>query len=312
MIQTGGMDYDAIAAYFLTPSEATPPAPALPQSAARRLRDAVEAIATIGWWSREAASASIDLGHGFFDGYVWGRAAALGSDVSPAVVTAAFGVFEPTMLTAVYEQGRSVSSAERILNARAIGAGDGLRAVCRAAAVEISVIEIFGAQLITALAELDALGRTLFSALRSLPCPSDPYGQAWRAAELVREHRGDGHLAALATAGLEIVEANVLTECWLGYSVGEYSSSRGFSPDHVAHAADRLRNRGWLATDDTLTFAGTEVREAIETATDQSQAALIAALGDDLEGIIAAGDSLTTAVLTAHAAPADPRKRAAG
>lgn len=312
MIQTGGMDYNAIATYFLIPSDATPQAPALPQSHARRLRDAVEAVATIGWWSREAAAASTNLGHGFFDGYVWGRAASLGSDVSPAVVAAAFGVFEPTMLTAAYQQGRSVSSADRMLTARATGAADGLRAACLASAVDTSVIQLFGERLIAAVAELDSLGRTLFSALRALPCPSDPYGQAWRAAELVREHRGDGHLAALATAELDIVEANVLTECWLGYTIGDYSSSRGFSPDRVAHAADRLRGRGWLANNDTLTSAGAAAREAIETATDQSQAALIAALGDDLEGTIAAANLLSAAVLAAHAAPADPRKRAAG
>lgn len=306
------MDYDAIAAHFLIPSDPTPPPPVLPQSAARRLRDAVEAVATIGWWSREAASASINLGHGFFDGYVWGRAASLGDDVSPAVVIAAFGVFEPTMLTAVYQRGRSVSSAESILSARAIGAGDGLRAACLAAAVDISVIEIFGERLMKALADLDCLGRTLFSALRALPCPSGAYGQAWRAAELVREHRGDGHLAALAAAGLEIVEANVLTECWLGYTIGEYSSSRGYSPDRLAGTANRLRDRGWLDADGSLTSAGAAAREEIETATDQSQTSLIAALGDDLEGIIAAGNLLTAAVLIAHAAPADPRKRAAG
>ena len=74
---------------------------------ARALRDAVEPIATIGWWSRSAADRMGALGHDFFDGYVWGRAAALGADVAPVVVVAAFGAFEPTLLTAVLQQGRS-------------------------------------------------------------------------------------------------------------------------------------------------------------------------------------------------------------
>jgi hypothetical protein len=306
------MNYDDIAAYFLIPSDATPPAPALGQSKARRLRDSIEAVATIGWWSREAATASTDLGHGFFDGYVWGRAAALGPDVSPSVVVAAFGVFEPSMLAATYLHGRSISSAESILTARATGAASGLQAACSAHNVEVAQVEIFGSRLMAALAGLDGLGRILFSALRALPCPEDPFGRAWRAAELVREHRGDGHVAALATSGLDVIEANVLTECRLGYTVGEYSSSRGFSAEHLANAASRLRDRGWLDANNALTTAGTAARDAIETATDRSQDALITALGDDVEGMIAAGNVLSAAVLSAHAAPADPRKRAAG
>ena len=55
-----------------------------------------------------------------------------------------------------------------------------------------------------------------------------------RAGELVREHRGDGHLAACVAAGLGTVQANVFTELWLGYSLGEYTSTRGFGTDRIA------------------------------------------------------------------------------
>ena len=306
------MTYDDIAAFYLTPAQTPPPAPSVPQSDARRLRDAIEPIATIGWWSRAAATASTDLGHDFFDGYVWGRAAPLGADVSPAVVASAFGVFEPTMLAATYQQGRSVSTAESILAARDSGAALGLRSACATSDVDVAVVETFAEQLLAALENLDGLGRPLFNALRALPTPADPPGRAWRAAELVREHRGDGHIAALATAGLDIVEANVLTECWLGYAIGEYSSSRGFSPERLAAGANQLRDRGWLADDDTLSQAGTAARETIEVATDESQRALLAALGTNLNAAIAAANIIGAAVLAAHAAPADPRKRAAG
>ena len=304
------MDYDAIARHFLVPTGAAPALIEPPSTAARRLRDACEAVATIGWWSRPAASGFLGLGHDFFDGYVWGRAAALGPWVSAPVVVAAFGVFDSAMLTAVFEHGRSISTHDAILSARAAGASAGLAAA--ASDVDVARVEAFGDRLLVASDSLDGLGRPLFGALRGLPIPDDAHGRAWRAAELVREHRGDGHIAAVVAADLDMVEANVLTEVWLGYSLGEYSASRGFAPERLRAAADALRTRGWFDASDTLTVAGRAARDDIEATTDRSQQGLIDALGDDLSTVIAQGTALTEAVLRAQAAPADPRKRAAG
>lgn len=304
------MDYDAIAAHFLIPGADPPPAPALPHSDARRLRDALEPIATIGWWSREASSAVTALGHDFFDGYVWGRAASLGIDVDPSIVVAAFGVFEPSMIAAVYAHGRSVSTRDAVLTARADGAAKGLAAAT--VGVPESIVARVGGNLLDAVRWLDGAGRPLFSALRSLPTPVSAYGRAWRAAELVREHRGDGHVAAFVAAGLAAVEINVLTEVWLGFDVGEYSSTRAFSPDRITAAADRLGALGLLDESRQLTDVGRALRDQIEAATDISQSALVAALGDDLAETIAGAERIGAAVLAARAAPADPRKRAAG
>src|SRR5947207_2733853 len=69
---------------------------------------------------------------------------------------------------------------------------------------------------------LDGTGRVLFSALRARPRPADPFERLWRATDLVREHRGDSHVAACVAAGLDPVRMNVLTEVWVGYPVGEY------------------------------------------------------------------------------------------
>lgn len=304
------MDYDAIASHFLTPSAAPIPAPPVPLTAARRLRDALEPIATIGWWSRPAADALGALGHGFFDGYVWGRAAALGPDVAPDVVVSAFGVFERSMLAAVCVQGRSVSSQQAILAARESGAAAGLRACLPEA--EGSVLQRISTPLLHALGELDCTARPLFAALRSLAVPADPFGAAWRAAELVREHRGDGHLAACVSAGLDPAEMNVLTETWLRFPVGAYSASRGFAPDRIERAAAGLRARGWLDGDGGITETGRAARDSIEEMTDRSQQPLIASLGDRIDDVIAAATTVSDAVLAAHAAPSDPRKRAAG
>jgi hypothetical protein len=108
-----------------------------------------------------------------------------------------------------------------------------------------------------------------------------------------------------------MVTMNVLTEVWLGYPAGEYSATRGFSLERIDASVTDLRRRGWLG-DDGLTKAGRTARDAIEEATDRSQDALILALGDSLEAVVAAATTIGSAVIAAHAAPADPRKRAAG
>ncbi len=304
------MDYDVIAGIFLTPTGNEPPAVVPSTSPARRLRDAVEPIATIGWWSRAAAESALALGHDFFDGYVWGRAAALGADVAPSVVVSAFGVFNGALLVPVYEHGRSVSSRSEVLASRSSGAAAGLRQAT--AGIDENTIANAGAALLAAVSTIEPGPRHLFGALQALPVPADPYGRLWRAAELVREHRGDTHLAACAAAGLDMAEMNVLTEVWLGYPVGEYSSTRGFDAAALALAVERMAARGWMAADGVLTPAGRSARDAIESATDVGQALLVEAIGEGLEDLVATLGRISDAVLDARGAPADPRKRAAG
>ena len=250
------------------------------------------------------------LGHDFFDGYVWGRAAAMGADVSPPVVVAAFGAFDPTLLTSVLLHGRSISSREAVLEARADGAAAGLHAA--SSGIAPAILAAFGERMLVALAGLDATGRPLFGALRELDIPDDAYGRAWRASELIREHRGDGHTAARVAAGIDVVAINVLTERWLGFPIGEYSATRGFSPDRIDAAAAGLRRRGWIDELGDLTVAGRHAREQIEAATDRSQDELVTALGSELDELVRTASVISAAVLSARAAPADARKRAAG
>ena len=295
---------DVIAMFFAAPAEPIP-VPVVPDTPARRLRDALEPIATHGWWARPPAEGLARLGLGFFDGYVWGRAAALGTP-DPAVVVATFGVFEPGLLTAVYQQGVATASREDVLAARADGAAASLAGLVdpvEAAAVADPLLDV--------LADLDGMGRPLFSALRALPMPETPAGRLWRAAELVREHRGDGHLAVAVAAGLDAVTMNVLTELWLGYGFGEYSGSRGFGPDHLESARRALEERGWV-TGTALTEVGRQARLALEAATDTSQQALIDGLGDRLDHIVDRAAVLSDRLVVAGTFPPDPRKRAAG
>jgi hypothetical protein len=304
------MMYEEIAAYFLQPLAEPIPEPVLPTSPARRLRDALEPIATQGWWSPGAGERMTRLGLPFLPGYVWGRAAALGVPAS-SVVVATFGVFEPVMLTAVYEAGVAAVSREDILALRSAGAAESLDLMVPAAEADA-----ISGPLLRALEDLEGLGRPLFSALRELPMPPSAGGRLWRAAELVREHRGDGHLAVLAASGLGALEANLLTELWLGYGVGEYSGTRGFDADSLAAAVTRLTDRGWL-DGAHITEEGRIARLRIEQATDTSQDALLEALrvqavGPGVEELIAAASAVSEKLVSAGSFPPDPRKRGGG
>ncbi len=299
------MTYDEIiGVFFAAPAEPIP-APEVPNTPARRLRDALEPIATQGWWSRPPSDRLTALGLGFFDGYVWGRAAALGTPAA-SVVVATFGVFEPGLLTAVYQQGVFVAAREDVLEARALGAAESLASI-----VSATDAAAVADPLLATLATLDGMGRPLFSALRELPMPETAQGRLWRAAELVREHRGDGHLAACVAAGLDAVTANVLTELWLGYGLGEYSGTRGFGPERLGAALASLETSGW-ASDGTLTDEGRAFRRRLEDATDASQSDLVALLGQSVDDLVVNATKIADAVLTAKAFPTDPRKRAAG
>jgi hypothetical protein len=297
--------YDDIVSIFMTDPDPAVTAPPVPDSSARRLRDALEPIATQGWWSRAASEGIAALGLGFFDGYVWGRAASLGTPPASLVV-ATFGVFDPVVLGAIYEQAVTVAARDDVLDARATGAAASLEAV-----VSAEDADAIADPLLTALDAVDGMGRPLFSALRSLPRPETAPGRLWRAAELVREHRGDGHLAAIVASGIDLLAVNVLTELWLGFGPGEYSATRLIGPDRVAEGVASLERAG-LVADGALTPAGRACRDALELDTDRSQRQLIDAIGDQLEPIVAGAEAVSSRLVAARSFPSDPRKRAAG
>ena len=230
------MDYAAVAEIYMAPIEAPVELPVVSDTPARRLRDALEPIATQGWWSRAVHDRLAGKGLGFLEAYVWGRAAALGNPAA-SVVVSAFGVFEPGFSSSTYDTARARVSRDEILVARVEGATETLAAVLG----DADVVPLADA-LLDAVQPLDGTARPLFSGLRELPVPADPHGRLFRAADMVREHRGDGHLAACVAAGLDAVSMNVLTELWTGYPPGEYTSTRGY--DEAAIAASVALARG--------------------------------------------------------------------
>jgi hypothetical protein len=222
------------------------------------------------------------------------------------VVVASFAVFEPGLLRGAFEAGRTACPRADLLRVRTDAAVASLERVLGDVDVG-AVLE----PLRRGIEAAPLVGRPLFAGLHDVDWPDAPLGQLWRACDLLREHRGDTHVAVCVREGLDPIEMNILTEVWLGMPYGTYSATRGWRPDQLRPGLARLEDRGWIAGG-ALTEAGLAFRGAIEDATSGGQAAIVAAIGDDLDAVVAGLDGWSQACIDAGMFPADAAKRAAG
>ena len=119
---------------------------------------------------------------------------------------------------------------------------------------------------------LDFAGKPLAAAHASLEKPTDDIGLLWWASSVIREYRGDCHLAVLGAAGLNGTSANTLAVA-AGLAVGEQRKMRGWTEDEWAWGYAELASRGWVDADGTITESGASARQQIEDATDRVCAA---------------------------------------
>jgi len=276
------------------------------QSPARRLRDAIEPIAMICYWSEPAYDAYAALGLDFLQGYVWSRGCVLG-EPDGGVVAAAFGVFEPGLIVQLYDAARATAGLADIRAAREAGAVTALRTVLGAPE---RVAEVTAA-LRRGVEAADTAGRPLFAGLSGLPSPADELGQLWHACAMLRELRGDSHLAACVAAGLTGLEANILTELRVGWPLHSYTATRGWPPETMNLATASLSERGLIA-DDTLTGAGASLRADVEEATDRQLAPVRDAIGPALFDILPPLQEWSRQIVEHGWFPPDPYKRASG
>ena len=301
------MDYAQAQTVFLQPPAEGRPAPRVPDTPARRLRDAAEPIATISFWGQPVNDRLADLGLNFLTGYVWARTAPMGEPSAPVVV-AAFGVFEPGLVTSLYEEARRTAARNDVLAAREQGSVESLRELLPDVAVDDAVTSLRRA---TDRAAADLAGRPLFAGLCSLPWPTDPLGQLWHATTLLREYRGDVHQAANVAAGFSGLQMNLMTEYWIGWEPTAYAATRGWSPEAMAAADAALAARG-LVADGALTDEGRRVRDLVEEQTEAAMAPLLDAIGPELPALTQQLDEWSGRIVAAGAAPPDPYKRVSG
>ena len=236
-------------------------------SYARRMWPAFETYHAHIYFVPEAAEAYRRLGlKGGWMGYFASRAAALGA-ASAELVTAVFFNFHPAMVARALPDAWALAPPEDIVATRLETADVALR---RLIPDHIgSPAEAEAAALARDAVEAPALsGRPLFAALRSLPWPDHPHLVLWHACTLLREHRGDGHVASLTAAGLDGCEAHVTLTATGSVPRDTLQSNRKWSDEEWAAAEDRLRTRGWLDAAGNITDAGRAGRAEVEARTD--------------------------------------------
>ncbi|MDX6351436.1 MAG: hypothetical protein QOF84_6226 [Streptomyces sp.] len=201
--------------------------------------------------------------------YFAGRAAPLGA-VGAGAVTATFYNFSRDLVARCVPAAWEIASPEAVLAARQRAVDSVLTRLLGAEVVASpEVAEAAG----LALRAAEACGRearALYSGNADLPVPEQPHLALWHAATLLREHRGDGHLMALAGAGLDGLEALVTHSATGKGSTPKFSQlSRGWTSEQWSAAQARLRKRGLLDAAGELTKDGVALRGDIEAVTDR-------------------------------------------
>jgi hypothetical protein len=239
-----------------------------PARTARTMWTLFEPLHAVTYFAPQASAAFQQVGlRGFWRGYFAGRAAPLGP-VGPAPVFAAFYGFARPMVERALPEAWGLAGPEQALAARAAGARAALRDLLGQAGEPGAAGLAEAARLCRAAAEsVEVNGRVLAAANAALPWPEDPLDVLWQAVTVLREHRGDGHVAALLVAGLDGCESLV----WRAAVDSDrrlLQPARGWSDQDWDAAGARLTDRGWLHPDGRPTDVALAARTEIEAHTD--------------------------------------------
>jgi hypothetical protein len=237
------------------------------EPAARRLYQLVEPIHLVTYFSDEPTQALMALGlRNYWDGYFAGRAAPLGL-VPAEVVHAVFYNFAPGEVSRHIPRVWHITSPQEALAARQQGSVAALRRILDDLADAAGLAR--AAELaMKAATSAPTEGRVLYAALRTLAVPEDPVARLWHAATLLREHRGDGHTAALVAAGIGGTQAHVLHALSQGIPAEKFGRVHHLPSSRLTAVVDGMRRRGLVDTSGRLSAAGRETKERIEALTD--------------------------------------------
>jgi hypothetical protein len=200
--------------------------------------------------------------------YFAARAAPMGA-VTAATVTATFYNFSPALVASVIPAAWDLASPSRVIEVRYEIVAEVIPRVLGELATSPEIER--GATILRRAAEsiCDGAGRPLYAAHTELPWPESPLGQLWHAQALLREYRGDGHIAALIThelGGLEALISHSATG--IGFTNEFARRLRGWSSEEWEGAVARLQDRGVLDKRGGLTPLGADLRSRIEDLTD--------------------------------------------
>jgi hypothetical protein len=268
-----------------------------PHAKVHRMFELVEPIATVTF-SKVPTEAFLALGmRNYWDGYFAGRAAPLG--LAPAgVVHAVFYNFADGEVARHIPWVWERTTPEEAIAVRERGSAAALRQMIGERADSPALVR--AADLATrAAVSAPTEGRALYAGLRALDVPEEPVARLWHAATLLREHRGDGHNAALVAHRIGGTEAHVLLALSLGMRAEEFDRIHHLPRAQLAAVIDGLRGRGLLDAAGGLTDAGRETRERIESLTDELAAPAYDVLSaDELDELIAGLEPIAATVQT--------------
>lgn len=237
-------------------------------------------------------------------GYFASRSAPMGA-VGPEAVTAAFYGFNGELVARHLPRAWTLASPEQVIAARWRVADRTLRRLLGADVVDSPEFEEATGLLTQAALRCRIDGRPLFAGHAGLDWPTGPALRFWHAVTLLREHRGDGHVAALVLADLSGLESLVThTATGRGMLAPAARTLRMWSDEQWAGAEQRLRDRGLLDGEGGLTAAGAALRAEVEDQTDRLSAGPWEGVDTAvIDGLIRYCKSLTRRVLQAGGIP---------
>ncbi|HEX2316346.1 MAG TPA: hypothetical protein VHJ17_21570 [Thermomonospora sp.] len=217
-------------------------------------------------------------------------------------VASAFYSFSPRMVAEYIAPAWSIAGSEEVLAARLRGVD---RLFRRLMGDQIGTPEFAeAARLLRAVAEdADTSGRPLAAGNADLPWPDEPHLVLWQAITVLREQRGDGHVAALLTHELDPCEA-LVSFAAIGAAPVETFDSRQWTREEWDAAADRLRSRGWIDADGKATDRGLEGRDQVERLTDRLAAGAWRTLGEpEIDRLVTLNEPILTAAFLSGLLP---------
>lgn len=237
------------------------------ESIARRMYRLIEPICLVTFFSDEPNDELMALGfRSYWDGYFAARAAPLGL-VPPEVVHAAFYNFAEGEVARHIPRVWDVTTPAAAFAARERGCVAALRRILGDLADTPGLAR--AADVATKAATNAPMeGRIMHAGLRSLPLPEEPVTRLYHAATLLREHRGDGHIAALLAEGIGGTEAHVLHALSEGMPAEKFGRVQHLPPARLARVVDGMRARGLVDPSGWLSPAGRHAKERVESLTD--------------------------------------------
>jgi hypothetical protein len=246
---------------------------------ARHMWQQIEPVHALFWYAPEVFAEASALGFKTdtrWPSYFAWRSAPLGA-AGAKQVASAFYSFSPRMVAEHIPAAWDLATPAEVLEGRLRGVDGMYRAVLGDKINDLAE----AADLAREAAELaDTAGRPIAAANADLPWPDEPHLILWQAIGILREHRGDGHVAALLTADLDPTEA-LVSFAAIGAAPVETFASRGWTAEEWQAAQDRLASRGLVDAEGQATEKGRELRDTVERITDDLAIRPWAALGKD-------------------------------